>query len=81
MWFTKSRLINGRHALYQQFRSELEKERSLLEDQDTDRRIIHHIVIEWEVLVCIFWIHTMYDQGAVVATEMNHWFLKILGIS
>jgi len=65
-------MINGQHARHHQFPSELVKGRSLLEDQDTDRRIIHYIVIEWEVLGCIYLVHAMYDQGAFVTKEMNH---------
>jgi hypothetical protein len=71
IWLTKSRMINGEQPRHQQIRSELVKGRSLLEDQDTDRRIVHYIAIEWDVLGCIYLVHYVYEEGAVVATVMN----------
>jgi hypothetical protein len=72
IWLTKSRMMDGNHAVCQQIRSEIVKGRSLLEDQETDQRIIRYIVIEWEGIVCIYLAQTMYDEGAVVASVMNN---------
>jgi len=60
-------MTNGQPARHQHFRSELVKGGSLLEDQGTDRRIMHYIVIG-----CIYLIRNVYEKGAVVANVMNH---------
>jgi hypothetical protein len=74
-------MINWQHARHQQFQSELVKGRNFLDDQTTDRKIIHYIVTEWTVLDCIFLVHYLYDKGAIVETVWITWFLKIRAMS